>query len=61
MCAFEQFPHGCFLSHLTFLLRQVTHDRGFSPELGLLLPGEFELNDEVLWTPEEWAPLALAA
>ncbi len=33
MCARAQFAHGCFLSHFTLRLRQVTQDRGFALEL----------------------------
>jgi hypothetical protein len=31
VCAFAQFVQGTFLSHFTFLLRQVTQDLAFSP------------------------------
>lgn len=39
-----QFEHGCFLSHLTFLRRHVTQERGFgvgAPEAPLMLPFGF--------------------
>lgn len=39
-----QLEHGCFLSHLTFLRLQVTHDRGFKFEEAA---GEVLLED--LW------------
>ena len=45
--ALRQLVHLDFLSHLTFLLRQVTHDLGFNPELIL---GEDVDDGEDLWT-----------
>ena len=44
IAALLQFEHGCRLSHLTFLFRQVVHDLAFKPEeplAALLAGGEF--------------------